>query len=272
MKHKKVYQLLIVFILGILVWGVLPVNAEKYSINSTPSENITDYLEQRLKEKNVPLIYVKISKESPLEVEIAIQSISNNKRFAPDDFINLHLITREVVISSEEGYEISGLTRIVINQNSEMIDWGWIKIIPNVMYTKLQPSNLSQNEINDLVNENLDFPNKQNFEVNINSLYGFQKLDMVTSVSSIEEINKFNPDFIESLRLFATNMNSNGSQIVILTLKIIDSDKNTLVNYMLDMQFKTSGWWVAEGVNFNNQTLWGPPLDETSTETITPTP
>lgn len=259
---KKYFVFLIVFLLGILYWRSIPVNAERVLIQPSPALDVTDYLAGRLKELNVPVTYIKIIQNAPMEIEIGIQSLSLDDKFSPDDFYNIHLVVREAVLSHEAGYQINALTRVVYNQHGETIDWGWIKIEPENMYTRIQPIQTSDNVAEDLMSEKLSVYEMRNLNIDAVSLGEYQMLDMDSESVSIDELNRTTPGFIKSLPALVADINSQGAAIVIVKYKVLDEKNTVLLNYMYDSQFMTAGWWAAEDVNAENWMPSAPPAEE----------
>ena len=263
MKTQKIYfALLIALLLGFFYWRSIPVNAERGLIQPSPALDVTDYLAGRLKELNVPVTYIKIIQNAPMEIEIGIQSLSLDDKFSPDDFYNIHLVVREAVLSHEAGYQINALTRIVYNQHGETIDWGWIKIEPENMYTRIQPIQTSDNVAEDLMSEKLSVYKMRDLNIDAVSLGEYQMLDMDFESNSSDELNQTVPGLIKALPALIADINSQGAAIVIVKFNALDETGDILLNYMYDTQFLTAGWWVAEGVNAENWMRSAPPAEE----------
>ncbi len=263
MKTKiKYFALLIVILFGLVYWSNAPVSAEKYLAESTPTQDILIYLEEHLKEQNIPINYIKITQDSPTEIEIGIQSISSDNKFAPDDFMNMHLVVREVVLSHELGYKINALTRVVLNQNGETIDWGWMKIEPENMYTRIKPVQSENFATENLMRDSLIPYELNNTRINVITVNGFQMLDMDFSVTSVNEANKSIPSLIKSLPALVADINSQEPDLVMVKFKVFDEGDNILLSYMYDSQFMTAGWWASDGILVDNWSPSAPPLEE----------
>lgn len=263
MNNKK-YYLLAIFILGfgLLFWQDVPAVAKKYFANPTPNVSVTTYLETKFSEQQLPINGIRVLKDFPLELEVTIQSFSINKKFASDDFENLHLVFREVVLAHEKGYDVSGLTEIVINQNGDRIHWGWTTIEPDVMYIKLGSSSLSNDATKNLVNGRVPPFELKDKNINIISQSGFQTLSMEYSTVSLEQANRSIPQFIKSLPSIVHDVNTQGAQIVMVRFRVFDEKGNLLLNYLLDEQFMTAGWWAADGIVTDSWGSSAPPPEQ----------
>lgn len=260
MKNKKLLLRIVIIILTVgLALGIsLTTKAEKNKIQSTPEQDVAAYLESKLKQQNVPIMQIKIIQESPVEVEVTIQSLSEDDKFMPEDFINLHLVTREAVLSQEKGYLINGLTEIVVNKAGKTIDWGWNNVA-DITYIKLVPSMNPDNLPMDVISENINTHGMKLINENVSLSEGFQTLNLQLSVKSLEEANQRFSQFKESLRSTIVDANFSGTQVVMEKVELRNEEGEILLNYLLDFQFNTEGWWAVDGFNTDSLRFSIPP-------------
>jgi hypothetical protein len=232
--------------------------AQKATIQPPPKQDVVSYLKQRLQQQNVPLSQIKVLQDSPLELEITLQSLSIGDRSLPEDFMNEHLTVREVVLANRQGYKIHGLTRIVQNINGEIIDWFWTKIENGIRYTELGPARIANSQANDIARQKVNAHGMSISELNISSLDGLQVLTLHLSAKSLEEANRELPPFIDSLRPLATDMNARGTQIAMINVEVKGERGEILLNYVMDLQFRTVGWWTVGGMNTDAWRLSSP--------------
>jgi len=257
MKNKKlISRLLILIIIGIVLVFNLRVKAQQGVETASPQQDVVGYLQERLKQQNVPFTQMKILQESPLEIEITLQSISTGEKFAPDDFINLHLTIREAVLANERGYNINGLTEVVLNKDGKTIDWGWSHLI-GVYYLKLAPSTVTDALAMGLVDEKINTYGMSVVNKDVSSFDGFKTLNLDLSTTSFEEANQTVSQIKDALGPLAKDINAQGAQVVMVRLKVKDEKGAVLLNYLRDLQFETEGWWAAEGINIDS---WYPSI------------
>jgi len=258
----KPSKLITGFTLAIIVLAVvLGFSRQTKAIQSqaelSQQANIVVYLQNRLEQQSVPVKQIRVLQNNPLEIEITLQSTSTGNKFASEDFLNLHLATREAVLAGEKGYSINGITTIVLNLEGKIIDRGWIKIEPNIMYIRHAPANLANTSVNNLVREKLDSYGVPGFSSNVSSFDGLQTLELHRASISSDDANQLIPQIRGSIRELAKDINIKGAEIVIVKLKLLDGNGKILLNYMRDLQFETEGWWAADGINIDG---WYPSI------------
>lgn len=260
MKYQKTIlrvAAIVVIVFGV-IWGLnLRAKAGPNYIQPTPNQDIVSYLEFQLKERNVPFTKIQVIQESPLQIEIDIQSLSEGKDWMPEDFENLYLARREAILATEKGYNIERYTEVLLNKRGESISWARIKINGEISYIKLTPSNITDVAALDLVSPKIDTFGMAILNSEVSSFDGFQTLNLNLSTNSLEEANQALPQIRESLHPLTKDINAQGAQVVMVKLKVIDKKGEILLNYLLDLQFKTEGWWAADGINADS---WYPSI------------
>jgi len=248
----------IVVLVAISFGLLLQAKASPRYIQPTPSESVIQYLESRYKKLDIPLNQIQIIQESPLQIEVHIQSLSDGKNWMPTDFENLYLARREAILAFDKGYPIERYTEVLINQNGDSISWARFKLNGEVSYARVSPSTLTDTSTENLVNQEIGKLNKgRTMVVNheISSSDGFQTIKIHFLTDSLHEANKSLPDLRGSVRPFAENINSHGAKVVIIKFEIKDKKGEVLVNYLYDLQFGIAGWWTADGIDITN---WSP--------------
>ncbi len=246
----------------IVVWAFISCSG------GSPQQDVVGYLQERLKQQNVPFTQIKILQESPLEIEITLQSVSEGKDWMPEDFEHLLLAQREAILAAEKGFDIERYTEILLNKNEESISWARIKINGEILYTKLSPSNVADSVTKNLVGEKINTYGMPVINNEISSFDGFQTLNLSLSTNSLEEANRVLPQMRDSLRPLTKDINSQGAQIVMVKLEVKNEKGEMLLNYLLDLQFGTEGWWAADGINVDS---WYPSIPAVA-ETELPAP
>ncbi len=221
-------------------------------IEQTIGAMTVEYLKNKLGQLGVPVNQIVVLQDSPLEIEVTIQSLSTNEKFAPDDFVNIHMVVRESVFASDKGYPINGLSKIVVNMEGKQINKGWIKIEPESMYRRLAPSQLTETSTANLLNKKLAEYGMSKINGKILALDESQALDLYLPNLSKEETNLTMLSIKDSLGILTEDMNSQGAGISFVKLRITNESGETLLNFLSDWQFSTEGWWVADGINIDS--------------------
>lgn len=82
-------------------------------------EGVVIYLKERFEKQNVPIAEITVLQESPLRLQIVIQTAGDGKIGTPDDPINFHLVEREVVLAAKKGYFVESFSRVFVNSKGE---------------------------------------------------------------------------------------------------------------------------------------------------------
>jgi hypothetical protein len=102
---------------------------------NTPPLPAARVLSERLRQRDVPVKELRVIKEAPLQMEIALQSASDNDKQMEDDLWSETIATHEATMAHRLGFPIASFTILWVNRNGEVIAKGT---------TFLQPSDRSQ--------------------------------------------------------------------------------------------------------------------------------
>jgi hypothetical protein len=265
MKYQKlILRAAIVLVLLGVAWGIsVQAQAGQNFAQPTPTSNqdIVSYLESQLNQQKVPFTKIVVVQDFPLQIEVNIQSMSEDKDWMPEDFENLLLARREAILAAEKGFNIERYTEVLINKNGEPISWARIKINGEILYSKPLPSNVADSVTKNLVSEKINTYGISVINSEISSFDGLQTLNLDLSANSLEEANQVLSQVRDSLRPLTKDINSQGAQIVMVKLEVKSEKGDILLNYLLDLQFGTEGWWAADGINVDS---WYPSIPESA--------
>lgn len=245
MKYKNTFvrTILVLILAGIMGGSYIQVRAQ---------EDIVNYLEERLKQQNVPVVGIKITREFPLQLEITVQSTSDGSRGNPEDPINYHLVEREVVLARQNGYFVESLTRIFLSPQGKEIATATTHVKSlEFMFLDNTPSRIADSPTKILVTDKIYLYGMSATDISVASSEGLQTLRLQLSAPSLNEVNKTLTQFMFSLRPLIADINANGAHIVICKLEIRDEKGNLLLNYMLDLQMDSENWWMADGLTMD---------------------
>ncbi len=208
----------------------------------------TKYLEERLKQQNVPVSEIKVLQQSPLQIEVIVRSMSDDDKGMPEDAINMLLVHHETILANQRGCRIDGVTRVLINKMGKRI-FG----VFDSLDTKKVPPQLPRSAVSDAATEKAA---KEKIKLHglalantkVSSVEGIQTLNLELSSSSIEEANHLLPQFIPSLYATIPALNAAGSQIALYKVEVRDQNGNMLFTYIRDIQLGHETWWMADGI------------------------
>ncbi len=248
--------LAVLFIVFIALSYSNQTEADILETSENQQESLVEYLERRLNLLGVPVKQIAVLQDNPLEIELTIQSLTVTDKYAPDDFVSLQMAFRESVLASDKGYQINGLTTVVVNAEGKQISKGWYKVEPEI-YRRLAPPELTEAVTENLLKEKLTEYELLETKGEVVSLGESPALDLRMSNLSKEEVNQIIPSLKDTLDRLTKGMNTQGAGIAMVKLRITSKTGETLLNYLVDLQFGTEGWWTADGVNID---VWRPSI------------
>jgi len=253
---KPFYILLIVIVIGIVVSITVQVSAQ---------EEPAKYLEERLRQQNVPVAEIKVVQQpplplepvveigflqqSPLLLEIVIQSLSEeDDKAMAEDAINMLLVLREALLANQKGFSIDAITRVLINKTGKRIFAFFEPLYPEKKLPELSRSTVADEFTEKAVGEKINLYGLSLANAEVSSVEGIQTLTLKLSASSVEEANALLPRFLPSLFGAVPALNAEGSQIAVYKVEVRDQKGNILFNYANDLQFGLESRWRADSV------------------------
>jgi hypothetical protein len=248
-QHKQISIIALILIAIVSIISLNPnAKAQHSIIQPTPQQAVVSYLEEQFRQQNIPIVQINFNPESAA-LEITLQSASEGDKFAPEDFISLHMPIHDVVLASEKGFHVENVTETLLNANGKRIFWQSVKIDADVMYIKLPPAQASDSVARDLIIKKINTYGMTIRDIAISSSEHFQTLNILLSTPLLEQANSALPQFISSLEPLVSGMNAQGAGIVLSKVELRNEEGEILLTYLLDMQLRTSGWWTADGIN-----------------------
>ncbi len=240
MKISKslLWILLILVTAGIAIGLFAQAQAQKQKV-----EGIIQYLEQRFAQENIPVREITILSESPLRLEIIIQSTSDFE--TPDDFMNVHKMDRDVfVLARLHDYIVDSYVRIMVNPQGRQTDYleqdSKFKYIPIDTSPSHLPDAVALGMARDKINALIDKYDLRQISVintDVSSSEGFQTLTLQLEAASLEEANKALA-LTQPMYPMLKEINAQGAQIAVYHVLIKDKEGDLLVNYLYDLQLE----------------------------------
>ena len=247
-RSPRIFIFFIIGILTILVGStiVIKVNAQ--------DQNANDIFE-RLDQKGVPVIKIMTIKRFPYEIEINLQSKSENNHLALDDNWFMQLAHREATLTHRIGIQLTRYRLNVFNIKGELISSTETYRYHEDITQKSQ-SEMSIVDIQTtrkIVNDNLQLADLSLDELKVTpeDTLGSngQVVFIQVSGKDLEDVNRSLPRFLDSLFQLLDTVNSQkGTNIVLCHLRLVDIAGNVLLDYVRDLEGGSSQWTTAEGL------------------------
>ncbi|MBE0688188.1 MAG: hypothetical protein IH585_19505 [Anaerolineaceae bacterium] len=239
-------------------------------VNGWEEKNIHN-LEDRLTKLDIPVVEIKTISEQPFQIEITLQSASEDGNATVDDLWNLVMARRQANLASRIGLHLDSYTIHLIDTSGKTIlnDTAYIYATDINQMTTGKEVKLDHEDSIRTVNQELDYGDLKvdllDIFVNQEISGGGQTLILELSGEDIASINKDLPDFLHSLfRLFETEQNF-GLCLAICHLRVIDASGTIMLDLVRDLESGISQWTTQPGVY--DEWFPKPALAPTATDT-----
>jgi hypothetical protein len=223
----------------------------------TEQGDIAQLLEERLKQLGVSVTSVKVTNQSPLEIEITLQSQGDEEHFSKVDFWDKCISRRETEFAYlNYGTHIDSYRTIILNSKGENIYDNTTYLDPDKPSQKFNPgtpSNLDLDQTKEILNQTLDVGKLKLLSLDVPPRYFDQwnsklvTIDLSTGIDSHQAAELWVSEFIIGLKPQINAINDqNGLRVALVWVKIYDPQENLLVDYFLDIDLGTQTFWVAE--------------------------
>ena len=271
-KSKSLWILLLIIILVVVVVGAA------FSIQQVNAQNqSTDDIADRLLSMGVPVKHVTTINRMPYEIEIALQSSSDNDGITLDNNWNMQIAKREAKLAYRIGPRISSYKLVVYNSKGEIIRSGQTWLYPNDLSQQLppQPTPKVDNETAKKIVESklkLGGLSLDVLDVVSDDTLGGngQILFIQVSMRDVEKDKQSLETFWKSFISTLYNVNVDyGTYIIIGHLRVLDRDGTVILDYVHDIETGSAQSTGFSGVDLSF--LFGGPVSS-STATPVPTP
>jgi len=245
-KVSLILFIAIITFMGITI-GVIQVNAQN---------ECTSDLEERLQKSGVPYKHVTTISRVPYEVEIALQSSSNNDQLALEDNWFMQLARREATFTYRTSERLKSYKLVVFNTKDELIYSTQTYLYPEDLNQKLTTSRqttIENAQAEKIIRGLLQFgelsPDKLNVISESTAEGSGQILIISVTATDISTANRSLPIFLDSLfQLLDTVNEKYGTYIVLCHLRLFDSGGNVLLDYVRDVEAGHTQWTSVSGL------------------------
>ena len=216
-------------------------------------------LAERLRQRGVPVLYVKTLNRIPYEIEIALQSASNDQKLIVEDNWNMILARREATLSYRLGPRINSYQLVVTNEKGKKIFSSQKFLYPDDLSQKLsipvnQPVDNQRTKEIVLEKLRLDGFTLDLLEVIPEDLpgnYG-QILLIKVSAPDVPSANRWINSFMGSLLQMLDTINSEeGTYITLCHLRVVDKEGAVILDYVEDIEVGYKQWTTGKGLSGN---------------------
>lgn len=223
--------------------------ASLVTIEVSAQNQFSTDIADRLKQQGVPVKQVVIINRLPYEIEIALQSSSNDSHLSVDDNWFMQLARREATFAYRISTRLKSFTLTVYNANDELIystqtylypqdlDQQISLILPLVDGPKTKEIVARQLQLGGLALDKL--------EVNSDSAPESSGQVLVIQVSgeNLESVNASLPNFLGSLFRILDIANAEyGTSLVLCHLRVSDGKGVVLLDYVKDVESGSTQW------------------------------
>lgn len=264
--RRSVFISLVIVIILIAALSFITVTAQ--------DQNIED-LAERLALQGIPVISVTILHRTPYEIEIALQSESEDSHLTVADNWNMILASREATLTYRWGARLKTYKLVVYNAMGEVISSTQTYLYPQDLsqQSTRRESALDNEATADMIKSFLQPGGLTlaRLEVITGGLTGTagQILLIDASVENLDAANQSLPQFLESILWIEENLNREyGTKIVMSHLRVKDSQGTILLDYVRDWEGGHAQWTQAMGVYSD----WFPHPPSSLYDAVTPEP
>lgn len=230
---------------GLIVLVVVMTFALSIRPQGSSQGNSIQSLQERLVQLDIPVKSVTVTKQSPLEIEVVLNSSGSDGMLSNDDMLNQFLTVREVELAYLSfAMRIESYRLILITAKGDTLYDSTIFLYPDLPSQKLTlvpPSPIENSKAKDILERNLDLHGLQLLALNVPSNYiasdnsKLVALDLSTGTSADKTNNSQISEFIMNLRSQMENINNRFStRVVLIHVRIKDLGGKLLVNYLED--------------------------------------
>jgi len=228
MNKMRMIILVSISVMALVVVGFLTYQA-------SAQKQAEDEIGDRLKMKGIPVIHVKTLSRTPYNIEIAIQS-SSEDNYSPDDNWALVLAKREATFAYQYGPSVKSLSLILLNESREELDSAIYGIKPSSIIPA-KKSSVSNEETEEIVASKLKLGEYtlEKLEVSNADSVGSdgQILSIIVSAPDFEAVKR-SKGFYGSIVYLRENINREyGTSIVIGHFRLIDDEQGKVISDLI---------------------------------------
>ncbi len=224
--------------------------------NEVNAQNqISTDIADRLKQQGVPVKQVTIIHRFPYEIEIALQSASNDSHLVMDDNWFMQLARREATFAYRISTRLKSFKLTVYNAKNELIYSTQTYLYPQDLDQQINTKSPTVDALKakEIVASQLQLGglNLDTLDIESDQAVGSSGQVLVIHVSgeNLEAVNASLPNFLGSLFRILDIANSEyGTYIVLCHLRVSDGKGEVLLDYVKDVESGSTQWTSVQGL------------------------
>jgi|GEM_PF-2424993 len=244
-------------LIGLIVLVVVMIFALSLRPQGSSLGNDIQTLEERLVQLGIPVKSVTVTKQSPLEIEVILQSSGIDEKLGQDDLRYKFLTEREVELAYLNfATHIESYRLILVTAKGNTIYDSTVFLYPDLPSQKLTqapPSSIENSKAKDILERNLNLQGFRLLTLDVPSSYTASDnsklvtLDLSTGTSADKTNNAQIGEFFMNLSSQMEDINNRyGTRVVLIHVRIKDLDDKLLVDYLEDFETGKQSSWVDE--------------------------
>jgi hypothetical protein len=268
-------------LIGLIALVVVISIALSFRPQGGPQGNGIQSLQERLVQLGIPVKSVTITKQSPLEIEVILNSSGSDGILSNEDMLNQFLTVREVELAYLNfAVHIESYRLILVTAKGDTLYDGTIFLysdLPSQRLTQELPSPVDSDETKDILEKTLDLYGLRLLTLDLPSSYTASDnsklvtLDLSTETSADKTNSAQIEELIINLPTQIEEINNNyDTRVVLIHIRIKDTDDKLLVDYLEDLETGKQSSWLDENFVASWYPQPAPAISSESQETPMP--
>jgi hypothetical protein len=249
--HK--YSLRLLGSLAILV--ILTLTFVMSTIEVTAQNQFTTDIAERLRQQGVPVRQVTTTNRLPYEIEIALQSNSNDEHLSIDDKWFMMIARREATFAYRISTRLTSFKLTLYNAKNDVIYSDQTYLYPKDLNQQINPGQpkVDDQEAKEIISKQLQLGGLtlDKLDVIPDRASGSNGQILIIQVSTIdlETANRYLPNFLGSFfRILEIANKKYGTYLVLCHLKVSDSKGDIFLDYVRDVESGSAQWMSVPGL------------------------
>ncbi len=269
------------YLIGLIILVLVLIFALSIRPQVSTQEDGIQSLQERLARTGIPIKSLKVTSQSPLEVEVIINSSASDGKLSHEDVLNQFLAVREIELAYLHfGALINSYRLVLETKEGNPIYDSTVFLNPDLPSQKLSqapPSPVDTSKTKQILESMLDFRGLKLLTLQVPSTYPASDnsklvtFDLSTGTAAENTDNAQIQEFLMSLRQQIEEINQRSDTgVVLFHVRILDSNNRLLVEYLEDIETWKQVTWIDE--TFIADWYPQPAPDSSPVPQVTPSP
>lgn len=233
-----------------LILIITPLTLTTYQANA--QNDVVSEIKAHLMQNHVPVKTITIKSRIPFQLEVIVQSKSQDTQALPDDPIFQQAVHREIAAARRRGTKIETVKVILVNSLNQDIYWSELPVDKAIDVEPISASLVEDKVIATEIRNRVPLKGMILTALDITKdTDGVQSVSLKLSVKDIKTANNILSDFMPTLSKVLRELQSQkGAQIATYTVDIVDDTGKPLLKYVKDYMpsEERESWWQAPDI------------------------